>query len=69
VLGLDESSIVSEREVDKGIELDRGDGEYERENAGVSRNGSLGALGLFARWESCAAMVLRVGIGGFEPRG
>jgi hypothetical protein len=37
--------------------------------AGVSRNGSLGALGLFARVESCAAKFLRAGIGGFERRG
>jgi hypothetical protein len=37
--------------------------------AGVSRNGSLGALGLFARGESCAAKFLRAGIGGFERRG
>lgn len=36
---------------------------------GVSRNGSLGALGLFARGESSAAKFLRAGIGGFERRG
>lgn len=39
------------------------------EMAGVSRNGSLGALGLFARDESCAAKFLRAGTGGFGRRG
>ncbi len=69
VLRLEESSIVSETEADSGIEIDRGEGEYEREMEGVSRNGSLGALGLFARGESSAAKFLRAGIGGFERRG
>ncbi len=69
VLRLEESSIVSETEADSGIEIDRGEGEYEREMEGVSRNGSLGALGLFARGDSSAAKFLRAGIGGFERRG
>jgi len=58
--------MVSEREEERAA-IDWGEDECDR--GGVSRNGSLGALGLFARGASCVEEFRRVGASGFDRRG